>query len=68
MAVKGRAVRVTSDPKVETVAAPHRWTNLEFPQRPPRTMLNAMPVRVKGRELQAKNQSRRTRVVVHDSC
>ncbi len=51
MAVKGRAVRVTSDPKVETVAAPHRWTNLEFPQRPPRCIKIAMPLRVKRREL-----------------
>ena len=38
MAVKGSAVRVTSDPKVETVAAPQRWTKSAFRQRPPRCM------------------------------
>jgi len=32
MAVKGRVVPVTNDPKVEMVAAPHRWTKLEFPR------------------------------------
>ncbi len=33
MAVKGIAVRVISDPKVETVAAPQRWTKSAFRQR-----------------------------------
>ena len=36
MAVNGRAVRVTSEPNVEIVAAPQRLTKLEFRQSPPR--------------------------------
>src|SRR5215213_1019380 len=63
MAVKGRAVPVMSDPKVETVAAPHRLTNLAFRQRPPFRMMDAMPVQTRGRELRAKNQPRRTGVL-----
>jgi hypothetical protein len=61
--VKGRAVRVTSDPKVETVAAPHRLTKLALRRRAPRCMNDARPTETNGRGSRTKNQSRQTGVL-----
>src|SRR5829696_53072 len=49
IAVKGSAVRVTSDPKVETVAAPHRLTKLALRRRAPRCMNDARPMQTNRR-------------------